>query len=44
MKKTITNKQHGREAALFGLAAAGIYLSMIYITLAHIEALSGQRF
>lgn len=43
MKKTIPTKQYGRQAALFGLAASGIYLLMIFITLAHIEALSGLR-
>lgn len=31
------------HAALFGLAATAIYLLMILITLAHIEALSGLR-
>ena len=43
MRMTIPNKHYGRQAALFGLAACGIYLLMIYITLAHIEALSGLR-
>ena len=43
MKMTIPTKQYGRQAALFGFAATGIYLLMIYVTLAHIEALSGLR-
>jgi hypothetical protein len=43
MKMTIPTKQYGRQAALFGLAASGIYLLMIFITLAHIETLSGLR-
>ena len=43
MKMMIPTKQYGRQAALFGLAASGIYLLMIYITLAHIETLSGLR-
>jgi hypothetical protein len=43
MKMTIPTKQYGRQAALFGLAAAGIYLLMIFVTLAHIETLSGLR-
>jgi len=43
MKKMIPTKQYGRQAALFGLAAAGFYLLMIFVTLAHIENLSGIR-
>jgi hypothetical protein len=43
MKMIIPTKQYGRQAALFGLAAAGIYLLMIFVTLAHIETLSGLR-
>ena len=43
MKITIATKQYGRQAALFGLAASAIYLLMIFVTLAHIEALSGLR-
>ena len=43
MKMMIPTKQYGRQAALFGLAASGIYLLMIFITLAHIETLSGLR-
>jgi hypothetical protein len=43
MKKMIPTKQYGRQAALFGLAAAGFYLLMIFGTLAHIENLSGIR-
>jgi hypothetical protein len=43
MKMTIPTKQYGRQAALFGLAAAGFYLLMIFGTLAHIETLSGLR-
>lgn len=43
MKMMIPTKQHGRQAALFGFAATGIYLLMIYVTLAHIETLSGLR-
>lgn len=43
MKTTIPTKQYGRHAALFGLAAAGVYLLMIFGTLAHIETLSGLR-
>lgn len=43
MKTTITTKRYGRQAALFGLAATGIYLSMIYGSLTHLEGLSGQR-
>ena len=43
MKMTIPTKQYGRQAALFGLAAAGFYLLMIFVTLAHIESLSGLR-
>lgn len=43
MKTMIPTKPYGRQAALFGLAAAGIYLLMIFVTLAHIETLSGLR-
>jgi hypothetical protein len=43
MNMMVPTKQYGRQAALFGLAAAGIYLLMILITLAHIETLSGLR-
>lgn len=43
MKMTIPTKQYGRQAALFGLAAAGFYLLMIFGTLAHLETLSGLR-
>lgn len=43
MKMTIPTKQYGRQAALFGLAAAGFYLLMIFVTLVHIETLSGLR-
>jgi hypothetical protein len=43
MKKAISTKQYGLQAALLGFAAIGIYLIMIYVTLAHIEALSGLR-
>ena len=43
MKMTIPTKQYGRQAALFGLAAAGFYLLMIFGTLAHIESVSGLR-
>lgn len=43
MKITIPTKQYGRQAALFGLAAAGFYLLMVYGTLAHIETLTGLR-
>ena len=43
MNMTIPTKQYGRQAALFGLAAAGIYLLMIFGTLAHIETVSGLR-
>ena len=43
MNMTIPTKQYGRQAALFGLAAAGFYLLMIFGTLAHIETLSGLR-
>ncbi|PLS20926.1 hypothetical protein [Neptunicoccus cionae] len=43
MEITIPTKQYGRQAALFGLAAAGFYLLMVFGTLAHIEALSGLR-
>jgi hypothetical protein len=43
MKMTIPTKRYGRQAALFGLAASGIYLLMIFITLTHIETLSGLR-
>ena len=43
MKTKIPTKQYGRQAALFGLAAAGFYLLMIFGTLAHIETLSGLR-
>ena len=43
MKMMIPTKQYGWQAALFGLAAAGFYLLMIFITLAHIETLSGLR-
>ena len=43
MKMTIPTKRYGRQAALFGLAAAGVYLLMIFVTLAHIETLSGLR-
>lgn len=43
MKLMIPTKQYGRQAALFGLAASGFYLLMIFVTLAHIETLSGLR-
>lgn len=43
MSMTIPTKPYGRQAALFGLAAAVLYLVMIFVTLAHIEALSGLR-
>ena len=43
MEITIPTKQYGRQAALFGLAAAGFYLLMVFVTLAHIETLSGLR-
>lgn len=43
MEMMIPTKHYGRQAALFGLAAAGIYLLMIFGTLAHIETLSGLR-
>ena len=43
MKMMIPTKQYGRQAALFGLAAAGFYLLMIFVTLAQIETLSGLR-
>lgn len=43
MKMMIPTKKYGRQAALFGLAAAGFYLLMIFVTLAHIETLSGIR-
>jgi hypothetical protein len=40
---TIPTKKYARQAALFGLAAAGFYLVMIFVTLTHIETLSGLR-
>lgn len=43
MKMTIPIQQYGRQAVLFSLAATGIYLLMIFITLANIENLSGLR-
>jgi hypothetical protein len=43
MNMTIPNKQYGRQAALLGFAAAGLYLLMIFGTLAHIETISGLR-
>ncbi|MEE2945066.1 MAG: hypothetical protein VX444_07830 [Pseudomonadota bacterium] len=43
MTKTIPTNKYGRQAALFGLAAVGFYLMMIFVTLAHIETLSGLR-
>ncbi len=43
MNMTIPTKQYGRQATLFGLAAAAFYLLMIFVTLAHIETLSGLR-
>ena len=43
MKMMIPSEQYGRQAALFGLAASGIYLLMIFITLAQFETLSGQH-
>lgn len=43
MEMTLPTKQYGRQAALFGLAAAGFYLLMIFVTLAHIETVSGLR-
>jgi hypothetical protein len=43
MTTIITSKKYGQQAALFGLAAMGIYLLMIYLTLARIQALSGHR-
>lgn len=43
MIKFLSSKQYGQQAALFGFAAAGIYLLMINVTLGHLEALSGLR-
>lgn len=43
MKMMIPTKQYGLQAALFGLAAAVVYLLMIFGTLVHIETLSGLR-
>lgn len=43
MNTMIPTKQYGRQAALFGLVAAGVYLVMIFVTLAHIETLSSLR-
>ncbi|MEY8120768.1 hypothetical protein AB9F26_21480 [Falsihalocynthiibacter sp. BN13B15] len=43
MNMMIPTKKYGRQAALFSFAASGIYLLMIFITLAHIETLSGLR-
>ncbi|MBT3143347.1 hypothetical protein KL867_19995 [Ruegeria litorea] len=43
MNTMIPTKYYGRQAALFGFAAAGFYLLMIFGTLAHIETLSGLR-
>ncbi len=43
MRLRIPTKRYGRQVALFGLAAAGFYLVMIFVTLAHIETLSGLR-
>ena len=43
MKNTRSTGHYGMQAALFGLAAIGIYLIMINVTLAHIETLSGLR-
>lgn len=35
--------RYGQQAAVFGLAATGIYLVMLNITLEHIQSLSGLR-
>ena len=35
--------RYGQQAVVFGIAAAGIYLVMINITLEHIQLLSGLR-
>jgi len=43
MNMTLPTKHYGRQAALFGLAAAGFYLLMTFGTLAHLETLSGLR-
>ncbi|MFK8034936.1 MAG: hypothetical protein AB8B94_12405 [Hyphomicrobiales bacterium] len=41
MTNTISTRRFGLHAALFGLAATGIYFLMIFMTLAHIEVVSG---
>lgn len=38
-----SNKRYGRHAIAFGVAAIGIYLLMVGITLNHIELLTGLR-
>ena len=43
MTKTQSTRQYGLLAAVFGLAATGVYLVMIGVTLDHIQSLSGLR-
>ncbi|MEP0519002.1 MAG: hypothetical protein ABJO09_04345 [Hyphomicrobiales bacterium] len=43
MADLTSTTQYGRRAAVFGLAATGIYLVMINITLEHLQLLSGLR-
>ena len=43
MTESKSANQHGLHAVIFGLAAAGIYIVMINITLEHIQFLSGLR-
>ncbi len=43
MTESKLSNQHGLQAVIFGLAAAGIYIVMINITLEHIQFLSGLR-
>lgn len=43
MTKSISTNQYGQLAAVFGIAAFGIYVAMIGITLNHIEMLAGLR-
>ncbi len=42
MTTGIPQQRHGMAAIAFGLAAAALYLLMITVTLAHIQAISGQ--
>lgn len=43
MSESKSINRYGQQAVVFGLAATGIYLAMINITLDHIQTLSGLR-